>query len=176
MEVEILKHPTDEDWALCKTCTLATISKKSVKPPTDDWKVKILKARHSPIRTLEFVFRLTDIPYWVSVHLARHVHATPFISTQRNDRQSVFDRNSAPQNHPVTMCWLVNAEELQVIANKRLCLAAAPETRQLVEMIRDEVVKVNPEFSEVLVPMCAYRGGRCDEFNCCGRNKNYKEN
>lgn len=39
MEVTILKHPTDEDWILCKTCTLVTVNKHSVKPPTDEWKV-----------------------------------------------------------------------------------------------------------------------------------------
>lgn len=90
MKVEILKHPTDEDWQLCHTCTLVTVSKKSAKPPTEAWKVRLLKANHSPVRTLEFCFRLTDIPYWVSVHLVRHVHATPFVSTQRDDRQDKY--------------------------------------------------------------------------------------
>lgn len=173
MKVEILKHPTDEDWALCKTCTLVTVSKQGTKPPSDEWKVKLLKANHSPIRTLQFCFRLSDIPYWVSVHLVRHVHATPFVSTQRVDRQDKYDRNSAPQNAPVTMCWYMNAEELITIAHKRLCRQASKETRELVQKICDEVVKVNPEFEELLVPNCAYRGGLCDEFNCCGLNRSY---
>ena len=174
MQVEILKHPTDEDWMLAKQCTLVTIGKKAVTPPSMEWKKQILAARHSPIRTLQFCFRLTDIPYWVSVHLVRHVHATPFVRTQRNDRQAQYDRGEAPQNQPVTMCWYMNAEELMVIANKRLCTQASPETREGVQMICDEVTKVNPEFSDLLVPMCAWRGGRCDEFNCCGLNQNYQ--
>lgn len=174
MKVEILKHPTDEDWMLCKKCTLVTVSKDSNKLPTDEWKVKLLKANHSPIRTLQFCFRLTDIPYWVSVHLVRHVHATPFVSTQRNDRQQKYDRGCAPQNQPVTMCWYMNAEELITIAHKRLCRQASEETRNLVKTICDEVVKVNPEFKELFVPNCAYRGGICDEFNCCGLNEKYK--
>lgn len=29
--VEILKHPTDEDWMLAKTCTLVTVDKKKYK-------------------------------------------------------------------------------------------------------------------------------------------------
>lgn len=175
MKVEIMKHPTDEDWMLAKECTLVTVSKKAVNPPTIDWKKKLLAARHSPIRTLEFCFRLTDIPYWVSVHLVRHVHAQPFVATQRNDRQDKYDRGSAPQDQPVTMMWWMNAEELMTIANKRLCTQAAPETRELVQMMCAEVVKTNPEFSDLLVPMCAYRGGKCDEFNCCGRNKQYEK-
>ena len=176
MRVEILKHPTEEDWNLCKMCTLITVSKKSKVPPSDEWKVKLLKSNHSPIRTLQFCFYLTDIPYWVSVHLARHVHATPFVSTQRTDRQDKYDRNKAPQDAPVSMCWYMNAEELITIAHKRLCTQASPETRELVQMICDEVIKVNPEFRDLLVPNCAYRGGVCEEFNCCGMNTKYINN
>lgn len=174
MKVEILKHPTEEDWMLCKKCTLVTVSKDSDAPPTDAWKVKLLKANHSPIRTLQFCFRLTDIPYWVSVHLVRHVHATPFVSTQRNDRQKKYDRGGARQDAPVTMCWYMNAEELITIAHKRLCTQASTETREVIKEICEKVVELNPEFEGLLVPNCAYRGGLCDEFNCCGANKRYR--
>lgn len=168
MRVEVLKHPGSEDWILARKCTLTTISKDSDKEPGIEWKRRLLKARHSPIRTLQFCFRLVDVPYWVSVHLCRHVHAVPFVSTQRNDRQGKYDRRSAPQDAPVTMCWYMNAEELMVIANKRLCNQASEETREVVKAICDEVVKVNPEFEGLFVPMCVYRGGVCDEFNSCG--------
>lgn len=173
MDIEILKHPTEEDWMICKKCTLVTVSKESNLPPTDEWKVKLLKANHSPIRTLQFCFRLTDIPYWVSVHLCRHVHATPFVSTQRNDRQVKYDRGKAPQDSPVNMCWYMNAEELITIAHKRLCAQASKETRDIIRMICNKVVEVNPEFKDLLVPLCAYRGGLCEEFNCCGLNQKY---
>lgn len=173
MDIEILKHPTEEDWMLCKKCTLVTVSKESNLPPTDEWKVKLLKANHSPIRTLQFCFRLTDIPYWVSVHLCRHVHATPFVSTQRNDRQVKYDRGKAPQDSPVNMCWYMNAEELITIAHKRLCSQASKETRDIIRMICNKVVEVNPEFKDLLVPLCVYRGGLCEEFNCCGLNQKY---
>lgn len=173
MDIEILKHPTEEDWMLCKKCTLVTVSKESNLPPTDEWKVKLLKANHSPIRTLQFCFRLTDIPYWVSVHLCRHVHATPFVSTQRNDRQVKYDRGKAPQDSPVNMCWYMNAEELITIAHKRLCAQASKETRDIIRMICNKVVEVNPEFKDLLVPLCVYRGGLCEEFNCCGLNQKY---
>ena len=175
MKVELLKYPKMEDWQLAKTCTLATVSKSSHIPPTMEWKRKLLKAQHSPIRTLMFCFRLTDIPYWVSVHLVRHVHAVPFVSTQRNDRQDKYDRGEAPQNAPVTMCWYMNAEELLTIARKRLCTQASPETREVVSEMCREVLDVCPEFSGLFEPMCFYRGGRCDEFNCCGLNKRWRD-
>lgn len=175
MKVEILKHPTDEDWMLCKKLTLLTVWKDSDKAPTDEWKVKLLKANHSPVRTLQFCFKLVDIPYWVSVHLVRHKHAEPFVSSQRDDRQTMYKRDEAPQGAPVTMGWYMNAEELITIAHKRLCRQASPETRQLVQMICDKVIEVNPEFKDLLVPNCVYRGGLCDEFHCCGYNKSISE-
>ena len=172
--VEILKYPTEEDWMLCKKCTLVTVGKDSENPPTEEWKKNILKARHSPIRTLEFCFRLNNIPSWVATHLVRHVHATPFVKTQRSDRNNGHDRGADRQDTPINMCWFMNAEELMVIANKRLCRQASPETRQVVQAICDEVVKLNPEFAEFLVPMCYWKNGKCDEFSCCGFNQTYK--
>lgn len=172
MKVEIIKYPTEEDWLLVKQCTLCTVGKETDKPATDKFKRGILKARHSPIRELRFVFRLTDIPYWVSVHLCRHVHAQPYVKTQRNDRQTAYDRNSAPQNAPVNMMWSMNAETLITIANKRLCNLASKETRLLVREICRQVVEVCPEFSEELVPMCVRNGGVCYEMSPCGERIN----
>jgi thymidylate synthase ThyX len=164
MKIELIKHPSAEDWMLCKQCALVTVGKNAITEPTKEWKHKILAARHSPIRVLNFVFKL-EIPYWVSVHLCRHIHAQPFVRSQRNDRQSDYDRNSAPQNAPVTMLWYMNAEELMVIANKRLCNQASLETRQVVQAMCDEVLKVCPEFKGLLVKQCSY--GRCHEMYPC---------
>lgn len=171
MKVELIKYPTDEDWAFCHRCTLETIGKKPIKSPSDEWKHKILKSRHSPIRTLQFAFELTDIPYWVSVHLCRHVHAQPFVKTQRNDRQDEYDRTKASQGSPVNMIWYMNAEELMIIANKRLCTQASAETRQIVHEMCDAVISVCPEFGGLLVPMCQYQGGVCHEFFPCEKGK-----
>lgn len=173
--VDVLKHPTDEDWMLAKKCTLVTIGKDSEKPPTMEWKKKLLAAQHSPIRTLEFCFRLNNIPNWVAVHLVRHVHTVPFVKTQRNDRQNEYDRGAARQDVPVTMCWYMNAEELITIAHKRLCHQASKETTQVVQAICNAVLETNPEFEGLLVPNCYYRGGVCTEFYPCGYNKTYKE-
>ena len=171
MNVTVLKYPTTEDWLLCKKCTLVTVGKDTNVPPTEKFKRNILRARHSPIRELRFVFYLTDVPYWVSVHLCRHVHAQPYVKTQRNDRQGNYDRNSAPQNAKVDMMWSMNGEELITIANKRLCNLASKETRQLVKMICDKVIELCPEFENELVPMCVRNGGVCHEMFPCGRKE-----
>jgi hypothetical protein len=36
------------------------------------------------------------------------------------------------------------------------------------------VVEVCPEFKGVLVPLCEYRNGKCEEFFPCGRVKEAK--
>ena len=167
MKIELIKRPTDEDWLLCKQCAFETIGKNTNTLPTADWKHRILAARHSPIRVLHFTFRLTDIPYWVSVHLCRHVHATPFVRSQRNDRQNDYDRNEAPQNVPVNMLWHMNAEELMVIANKRLCGKASRETREVVRKMCKLVMEAMPEFNGLFVPLCMWQGGVCHEMKPC---------
>lgn len=167
-QVTILKHPTNEDWMICKKCALITVGKDAMQPPTDEWKHKILASEHSPIRTLQFVFEITNIPYYCAMHLVRHVHATPFVKTQRNDRQKNYDRGKAPQDAPVDFCWEMNAQELMTIAHKRLCNQASPETRAVVAEICRQVEILNPEFKGLLVPNCVYRGGKCTEFYPCG--------
>ena len=86
MTIDIIKYPTEEDWLLAKKCTLVTVGKETENPATVKFKKGMLRARHSPIRELKFVFYLKDVPYWVSVHLCRHVHAQPYVKTQRNKR------------------------------------------------------------------------------------------
>lgn len=164
--IKLMRYPTDEDWMMCKAVTLSTVGKESTTPPTSEWKHKILEARHSPIRLLNYYFKLIDIPYYVSVHLCRHSHSLPFVSTQRTDRTGI-DRNNLPQNAPVTMWYVVNAEELQVIANKRLCNQASLETRQIVQRMCCLAEEATPELHGLLVPMCEY--GRCHEMFPCGR-------
>lgn len=169
MKVEIIKHPTDEDWLFCRQCTLNTIGKKTTKLPTDEWKIKLLRSEHSPIRTLWFAFRM-EIPYWVSVHYCRHKFGVEhFVSTQRDDRnpEETVSRADKPQGEIVSHTMVINAQELMHMARKRLCNQASPETREVMQMIVNEVLKTNPEFKEFLVPACKYQGGVCHEFVPC---------
>ena len=66
-QIELLKIPTEEDWALCKACALNTVGKKSINLPNEEWKKKMLQSEHSPIRILNFCVKMT-IPYYASVH------------------------------------------------------------------------------------------------------------
>lgn len=169
MNITLLRSPTEEDWKEVKRRALVTVGKTMVTPPDMAWKRSILRARHSPIRYLQFSFFLGGIPYWVSVHLVRHVHAQPYVRSQRNDRQSNFDRTRAPQDEPVDMIWDLNAEELMVVANKRLCAQASPETREVVAGMCKLASGACPEIADFLTPMCEYHGGVCHELHGCGR-------
>jgi hypothetical protein len=116
-----------------------------------------------------FAFLIEDIPSNTSVHLCRHVHAVPFVSSLRNDRQNRMDGDKAPRDTPVDMILYCNAEELMTIANKRLCMKAAPVTRRVVQMMCLEALDKMPELAGLLVSMCQYHGGVCHEIDGCGR-------
>lgn len=168
IKVTMTEWPTEADWFEVKRRALVTVGKRPVNPPDMEWKRKILKARHSPIRRLRFSFDI-ECPYWVSVHLCRHIHAQPYVKSQRNDRQSEYDRNAARQDELVSMIWDFNAEELLTIANKRLCKQASKETREAVAKVCARVLEECLEFEGLLVPMCIYHGGVCHEMKPCGR-------
>jgi hypothetical protein len=171
MKVTLLEFPTEQDWIECKRRALITIYGKGlgeIKPPTSDWKYKILKARHSPIRYLRYSFLIEDIPSNTSVHLCRHIHSQPYVSSLRNDRQDTMDGDKAPRDTPVNMIYDVNAEELIVVANKRLCNMASDKTRAVVDLMCRAVGKVTPEIKPLLVPMCEWLHG-CPEMKSCGR-------
>ena len=114
-------------------------------------------------------FLIEGIPSNTATHLARHVHAQPFISSLRNDRQDAIDGDIAPRNTPVDMIWYINAEELQVVANKRLCSKAADMTRRVVQEICYLAQQALPELSGLLVPDCERHGGLCYEIDPCWR-------
>ena len=174
-KVELLKVPTAEDWMWVKTCTLNTVNRVSDKQPTSEWIEKLLKAEHSPIREIWFGIKM-EIPYWVSVHFVRHhIGVNHYVQTQRNDRQDMYDRNEAPQNTLVSHIMSINAQELIFMAHKRLCNQASVETRQVMREICKQVTEVCPEFKHLLVPLCIYRNGLCEEFKPCGAAKTLLE-
>ena len=136
--------------------------------PSDKFKKQMVRAEHSPLRCLMFNVDFYDIPYYVSVHLVRHVHAQPFVSTSRPD----IDGNQKPREEqkkddPVNMRLLVNAQEIINISKVRLCKKAETATRRAWAMAIDELSKIEPLLAKACVPNCIYRGV-CPEFNSCG--------
>ena len=169
-KVKLIRYPSEDDWIECRRRALITMYGKGlgdISPPSSDWKYRILRARHSPIRYLLYSFLITEIPSNVSVHFTRHVHAQPYVSSLRNDRQENMDGDNAPRNTPVNMILDVNAEELMVIANKRLCRKAYGNTIIIAELMCEEAARATPEIRDFLVPMCEWTHG-CYEMSSCG--------
>ena len=81
-------------------------------------------------------------------------------------------KSEKPQGALVNMIVDVNADSLMQIMNKRLCGCATKEMQELMLMIREEVIKTNPEFKQFLIPMCEYLH-TCNEFNSCGKKALY---
>ena len=168
MKVELLKIPSEQDLKWVKTCTLNTVGKKlkSDSQVSSEWVEKLVKAEHSPIRELWFGIKM-EIPYWVSVHFVRHhIGINHYVSTQRTDRTGV-NRNEKPQGELVSHIMSVNAQELVFMAHKRLCKQASQETREVMQEIVKKVVEVAPYMKSVLVPLCVYRNGKCEEMFPC---------
>lgn len=169
IKIRLIEYPTPEDWMEVYRRALVTIGKRPKREPTSEWIADILESRHSPIRRAMYSFEFEEIPSNTATHFARHVHAQPYISTLRNDLQEFIDGDHAPRNSPVGMILDVNAEELQVMANKRLCMKAAKLTRTVMQAMCELAEKVTPEMRGNLVPLCEYCGGVCHEMRPCGR-------
>ena len=136
--------------------------------PSIKWKKKIIKAEHSPLRCLMFNIDLYDIPFYVSVHLVRHVHAQPFVSTSRPD----IDGNQLPREEqkktdPVNTRLFLNAQEIINISKVRLCTKAENVTRTIWFNVIKELSKIEPELAFACKPSCFYRG-LCPEMKSCG--------
>ena len=139
------------------------------KEPSDDFKRKIIRAEHSPLRCLMFNIDLYDIPYYVSVHLVRHVHAQPFVSTSRPDiNGNMKPRDEQLKKDPVNMRLFLNAQEIIHISRLRLCSKAETETRKIWQCVVNQLYNIGePLLATACVPNCLYRN-MCPELNCCG--------
>jgi hypothetical protein len=136
--------------------------------PSVAWKKKIIKAEHSPLRCLMFNIDFYDIPNYVSVHLVRHVHAQPFVSTSRPDIDGKqIPREEQKKSDPVNMRLFLNAQEIINISKVRLCNKAETETRKIWNQVIEELRKIEPELAAACVPSCIYRG-LCPEIKSCG--------
>ena len=136
--------------------------------PSISWKKKIIKAEHSPLRCLMFNIDFYDIPNYVSVHLVRHIHAQPFVSTSRPDIDGKqIPREEQRKTDPVNMRLFLNAQEIINISKVRLCTKAEAKTREIWRQVVEELRKTEPELANACVPSCFYRG-HCPEIKSCG--------
>ena len=163
MSVEIKK--IKGDWQeIVDDCRLTVGLDSLGHDPTQEFKVGMMIAEHSPIRDISVKFE-DKMPYWVAMHFKTHIWESRSV-TQRNDRQKNYDRNEAPQGAPVVLSGECNLQHLIDTSRKRLCYCASPETRAVWLNLREEIKKVMPEVAFAMVPNCVYRCG-CPEPRMC---------
>ena len=164
-KTEILK--IKGDWEEVVNDCRATVKKQPLgKEPSIAFKKAILISEHSPIRDISVKFKWRNIKYWVAMHWKTH-HWESRVDSQRNDRQSRYDRESAPQDALIDFIGDPNIQHTIDTWRKRLCRMASPETREYAEDFKRVLHEVEPEWSDALVPNCVYRCG-CPEPTTCG--------
>ena len=164
-KTEILK--IKGDWEEVVNDCRATVKKRPLgKEPSVAFKKAILISEHSPIRDISVKFKWANIKYWVAMHWKTH-HWESRVDSQRNDRQSRYDRESAPQDALIDFIGDSNIQHTIDTWRKRLCRMASQETREYAEDFKRVLHEVEPEWSDVLVPNCVYRCG-CPEPTTCG--------
>ena len=161
-------------WTEVVNRARTTVGKEELgKEPSNTFKRKILRAEHSPIRSLIYCFKIINLKSWVATHFVRHhVGVEKWVRTQRSDRTGI-DRDDLPQGAEVEMEIEANAQALINMSRKRLCSQASAETREVMEAIKKEVEKKDPIMAEVMVKECVYRG-YCPEMWSCGYDKTEK--
>ena len=159
----------EDMWQTIKDATLTTIGKDKGKYPDSEWKKKLLKAEHSPIRIGHIIVKVYDCPQFVHGHLVRHHNGiTPFVSTFRNDRN---DFDEVPNRHTLqSATYDINFQAFISISRKRLCTCASFETRYVWDKILEAIKPYEPELWEMCVRECVYRG-HCPEMFSCNFDK-----
>ena len=169
MKVEIIKETS---WASVLNAARFTWRKDPMSgDPSSNWKKKIIRAEHSPLRCLMFTINIYDIPSYTAGHFVRHVHAQPFVSSSRPDvDKEQVPRSEQKKSDLVNIRLFLNAEEIINISRKRLCNKAETETILVWKEVLNKLVKIEPELITACVPNCIYRGF-CPEFKSCGYSR-----
>ena len=130
-------------------------------------KQRMYLAEHSPIRMRQFWIHLANIPTFVATHLVRHhVGIDHYQMSHRFDRTHIPDEESNRMT-PTNISMHINAQALINMARKRLCSKASPETRKVMEVIKEAIRVLDPALAEVMVTECVYRH-MCPEEKSCG--------
>lgn len=155
------------DWDKAYEMALFTQRKvPKTKYPSSSWINKMCYAEHSPIREVKFIVKFYDVENFVIQHLARHVHAQPYVSTQRSDLTGLSDEN-INRLTPNNLVLSLNAQEIIHISKERLCNKSHVKTKEVWQKFLEGLRCVDEKLYLVCVPKCIYRGF-CPELKKCG--------
>lgn len=163
-EVEIAWR--ENMWQQIKNAALFTIHKKSKKLPDSDWKRRILRAEHSPIRSGRLIINIYNVPSFVITHFVRHHEGIEkYVATLRSDR---IDYEEVPNRNTLQDFQIdINFQAFINISRKRKCNCASYETRYVWNLILQAIKEFEPELYKACVRECVYRNGLCPEMFTC---------
>jgi len=106
------------------------------------------------------------------------IHAHHFAISMYNMPEHVLNHfrsgklvHKPPIKGKVNVLVVVNTNQLFKLARKLLCESSHPYVRKVMEVIKSELLAVDPALSARLVPDCLYRGGYCFQtpMHQCGK-------
>jgi hypothetical protein len=132
------------------------------KEPSSDWWRRMLRARHSPIRSVIYRVMIYDIEQHCATHLCRHhVGVEKYVASRRTDR------SDKGRQAPTNIMLDLNAEAMMTVSQKRLCFKASKETWKIWRRVVDELETCDPVLASMCYPACVVLGG-CPELVPCG--------
>lgn len=87
--------------------------------------------------------------------------------TGKKERANEQARKCLPIHTDTALCIGLDVEAIIHLCHTRLCVRTEEEHRELVKLMRDEVLKLLPELKNYLVPQCQYLMW-CPEGKGCG--------
>lgn len=145
-------------------CTQGGDIFRSYKLSLKTWE-KLIKSAwgvpHSPLRVVIYRFYITDLPYYVHVHLVRHHIGVQFyVQSQRGNSLRAEEKQDALIN----VIMDINANSLINMAKARLCKKAAKETRLVLKAIKFALINNGDKYDKTLAKhLCA----PCEIYNQC---------
>lgn len=189
MKIEVVKYTDVGALHMANSFTTGHESKMSL--------LKAYSLGHSPIRTQRFYIYMEDIPLFCASQFVRsNVGVQWYQKSKRTDRggedfrevckdmaENLYDRGEDPSTEiltwpqrfdryaPTDLMGDLNAESIINMSYKRLCAKVSKETREIWEMVIQELAKVDPDLAKFCVKPCVAYGGICRESKSCGYNK-----
>jgi hypothetical protein len=137
---------------------------------------KKLFASNDSILEIPEYWAFCKAPRSVAAQLRTHEkkHGMYFwMGTGRPDRKdAVPGEYSREQMVPFVM--KLTARAIKEISHFRMCKKAEHPTRVFMNLLKMQLVGIEPALAEQMMPLCEYRGGICTEFNSC-KNKSLKK-
>lgn len=171
--MEIRVRELTESKEILNACRVTVWKGNLDKEPSEAFLDEIYMSEHSPIRDKWFCIEVEGIKSWLATHYVRHhVGATPYISTQRDDRlESDIPRDERGQGELVNMRITLNAQSIIDVSRKRLCGQAHQEAQAFWTKVLSKIKPLEPQLVNKCVPNCVYRGFCPEKYKC---NKNWE--